>query len=120
MRLSAELKSFETRIGHRFANPELLVQALTHGSIATATILVRNGADCFARDFYGRTPHHYAKLYLHEAILDVLPEMSAQELERMAQRARELEEKRLFGQKMLPVREDHAAWHELLYTQHLG
>ena len=37
MRLSAELKSFETRIGHRFANPELLVQALTHGSIATAT-----------------------------------------------------------------------------------
>ena len=37
MKLGAELKAFEERIGHRFANPELLVQALTHGSIATAT-----------------------------------------------------------------------------------
>ncbi|QEW22215.1 Ribonuclease 3 [Marinibacterium anthonyi] len=37
MKLSADLNDFQTRIGHRFANPELLVQALTHGSIATAT-----------------------------------------------------------------------------------
>lgn len=37
MRLAADLKAFQERIGHRFANPELLVQALTHGSIATAT-----------------------------------------------------------------------------------
>ena len=37
MKLAADLKAFEERIGHRFANPELLLQALTHGSIATAT-----------------------------------------------------------------------------------
>ena len=48
--------------------------------MATVTILVRNGADAFARDFYGRTPHHYASLYLHEAVLEVLPKMSDEEL----------------------------------------
>lgn len=37
MKVSADLKAFEQRIAHRFTNPELLVQALTHGSIATAT-----------------------------------------------------------------------------------
>lgn len=37
MKLAADLQAFERRIGHRFANPELLVQALTHGSIATST-----------------------------------------------------------------------------------
>ena len=36
--------------------------AARHGSVATAALLVRNGADAFARDFYGRSPHHYANL----------------------------------------------------------
>lgn len=37
MKLASELKQFETRIGHEFANPELLIRALTHGSTASAT-----------------------------------------------------------------------------------
>ena len=37
MKLSADLRDFEGRIGHRFARPALLVQAVTHGSFgATA------------------------------------------------------------------------------------
>ncbi len=35
MKLSAELRAFEARIGHRFARPELLVCALTHGSVSS-------------------------------------------------------------------------------------
>ncbi|THD85284.1 ribonuclease III [Aliigemmobacter aestuarii] len=35
MKLAAELKSLEERIGHRFARPELLVRAVTHSSFAT-------------------------------------------------------------------------------------
>ena len=34
MKLSAELRAFSERLGHRFETPELLVRALTHGSIA--------------------------------------------------------------------------------------
>ena len=37
MKLSADLKAFETRIGHHFARPELLVRALTHGSVSSPT-----------------------------------------------------------------------------------
>ncbi|HBS50330.1 MAG TPA: ribonuclease III [Rhodobacteraceae bacterium] len=37
MKLSADLKAFEQRIGHRFRNPELLLRALTHGSFSSAT-----------------------------------------------------------------------------------
>ena len=37
MKLSAELKAFEMRIGHHFARPELLVRALTHGSVSSPT-----------------------------------------------------------------------------------
>ncbi|WP_300515763.1 ribonuclease III [Aliiroseovarius sp.] len=37
MKLSADLKSFEDRLGHSFARPELLIRALTHGSISSAT-----------------------------------------------------------------------------------
>lgn len=37
MKLSADMRAFEDRIGHRFARPELLVRALTHGSISSAT-----------------------------------------------------------------------------------
>ncbi|MCV3271570.1 ribonuclease III [Roseobacter sinensis] len=35
MKLSAELKSFEDRLGHRFKRPELLAQAVTHASISS-------------------------------------------------------------------------------------
>lgn len=37
MKLSAEIRAFETRIGHEFARPELLVRALTHGSMSSPT-----------------------------------------------------------------------------------
>ncbi len=35
MRLSAELGKFAERIGHEFSRPELLVRALTHGSVSS-------------------------------------------------------------------------------------
>ncbi len=37
MKLSGELSQFETRIGYRFNDPELLIRALTHSSISSAT-----------------------------------------------------------------------------------
>ena len=37
MKLSSDLRAFAARIGHEFRRPELLVQALTHASIASAT-----------------------------------------------------------------------------------
>ena len=37
MRLSADLKAFETRIAHVFRQPALLVQAVTHASISSPT-----------------------------------------------------------------------------------
>ncbi|MGR3660351.1 MAG: ribonuclease III [Paracoccaceae bacterium] len=37
MKLGAELKEFSARLGHEFARPDLLIQALTHASIASAT-----------------------------------------------------------------------------------
>ena len=37
MKLSAELGAFEARLGHHFADPALLVRALTHGSLSSAT-----------------------------------------------------------------------------------
>ena len=37
MRLSADLKAFEARIGHVFRQPALLVQAVTHASISSPT-----------------------------------------------------------------------------------
>ncbi len=37
MRLSADLLAFQGRLGHRFGKPELLVRAVTHASIGTAT-----------------------------------------------------------------------------------
>ncbi|WP_158966178.1 ribonuclease III [Chachezhania sediminis] len=35
MKLSADLKAFEARIGHEFAEPTLLIRALTHGSASS-------------------------------------------------------------------------------------
>ncbi len=37
MRLSTELKAFEARIGHPFRQPELLLRAVTHASLSSAT-----------------------------------------------------------------------------------
>ena len=37
MRLSADLEAFAKRLGHRFQNPELLVRAVTHASIASGS-----------------------------------------------------------------------------------
>ena len=37
MKLSAEVKAFEGRLGYVFSRPELLIRALTHSSFATAT-----------------------------------------------------------------------------------
>ena len=37
MKLSAELKAFEGRIGHSFADPDLLRHALTHSSMSSPT-----------------------------------------------------------------------------------
>ncbi len=37
MKLSADLAAFEGRIGHHFKRPELLVRAVTHSSISSAT-----------------------------------------------------------------------------------
>ncbi len=37
VKLSADLSAFMDRLGHRFANPEVLIRALTHGSISSAT-----------------------------------------------------------------------------------
>jgi ribonuclease-3 len=35
LKLAADLKAFEARLGHEFARPELLIRAVTHASIAT-------------------------------------------------------------------------------------
>ncbi|GAA6209077.1 ribonuclease III [Cognatishimia sp. WU-CL00825] len=37
MKLSAELKALEQRLGHQFGAPELLVRAVTHSSMSSAT-----------------------------------------------------------------------------------
>ena len=37
MKLSAELKAFEGRLGHSFARPDLLIEAVTHASMSSPT-----------------------------------------------------------------------------------
>ncbi len=37
MKVSADIKAFQQRLGYEFSNPELLVRALTHGSVSSAT-----------------------------------------------------------------------------------
>jgi ribonuclease-3 len=37
VRLAADLRAFEDRLGHRFRNPELLLRAVTHPSLASPT-----------------------------------------------------------------------------------
>ncbi|MGH1330486.1 MAG: ribonuclease III [Paracoccaceae bacterium] len=37
MKLAADLSEFQTRLGHHFSDPELLVRAVTHSSLSTTT-----------------------------------------------------------------------------------
>jgi ribonuclease III len=37
LKIAADLKDFETRLGYRFKNPEFLINAVTHSSISSAT-----------------------------------------------------------------------------------
>ncbi|MDE3080271.1 MAG: ribonuclease III [Paracoccaceae bacterium] len=37
MKISTEIQAFQGQLGHRFARPELLLRALTHSSISSAT-----------------------------------------------------------------------------------
>ncbi len=37
MKLAAELKEFQVRLGHVFARPELLIEAMTHSSLSSPT-----------------------------------------------------------------------------------
>lgn len=37
MKLGADLRAFEGRIGHRFAKPDLLIEAVTHASMSSPT-----------------------------------------------------------------------------------
>ncbi|WP_294925952.1 ribonuclease III [uncultured Paracoccus sp.] len=37
MKLSEDIRAFAARLGHDFARPELLIRALTHGSVASTT-----------------------------------------------------------------------------------
>ncbi|MEO9699007.1 MAG: ribonuclease III [Tateyamaria sp.] len=37
MKLGADLAAFEVRIGHKFTQPELLIEAVTHASMSSAT-----------------------------------------------------------------------------------
>ena len=37
MKISADIQAFQTRLGHEFSQPELLLRALTHSSISSAT-----------------------------------------------------------------------------------
>ncbi len=37
MKLSAEIKAFQSRLGYEFQRPDLLIRALTHGSMSSST-----------------------------------------------------------------------------------
>ena len=57
--------------------------AARHGSVGVAALLLRAGADAFATDSYGRCPQHYALLYHHDAILEVMPPLDDEAIERL-------------------------------------
>ncbi len=62
MKLSADLKAFQTRLGHDFSQPELLVRAVTHSSMASA-----NRDDNQRLEFLG---DRVLGLVMAEALLD--------------------------------------------------
>eukprot|EP00966_Prymnesium_polylepis_P052947 1226264-Prymnesium_polylepis.1 len=47
--------------------------AARHGAGAVAALLLEAGTDPWAKDAYGKMPHHYAELYHHTAVLAALP-----------------------------------------------
>ncbi|MEL6597714.1 MAG: ribonuclease III [Pseudomonadota bacterium] len=69
MKLSGDLKVFESRLGHQFARPELLVRAVTHASMSTP-----NRSDNQRLEFLG---DRVLGLVMAEAVL--LADMSAAE-----------------------------------------
>ena len=62
MKLSAELKTFQARLGYEFQRPELLVRAVTHGSMTSA-----NREDNQRLEFLG---DRVLGLVMAEALLD--------------------------------------------------
>ncbi|QGX99398.1 ribonuclease III [Roseovarius faecimaris] len=72
MKLSADLKAFETRLGHSFADPELLLRAVTHASMSSAT-----RGDNQRLEFLG---DRVLGLVMAEALLEVDPEASEGQL----------------------------------------
>jgi ribonuclease-3 len=72
MKLSAELKAFEARLGHRFADAELLVRAVTHGSMSSTT-----REDNQRLEFLG---DRVLGLVMAEALLEVDPEATEGQL----------------------------------------
>lgn len=65
MKLSRELEAFCERLGHRFADPELLMRALTHASLSSA-----NRADNQRLEFLG---DRVLGLVMAEAVLEQDP-----------------------------------------------
>ncbi len=65
MKLSADLKAFEARIGHKFAKPELLNRAVTHASMSSA-----NRDDNQRLEFLG---DRVLGLVMAEALLELDP-----------------------------------------------
>ncbi len=72
MKLSGELKAFERRIGHRFADPSLLICAVTHASVGTP-----NREDNQRLEFLG---DRVLGLVMSEALLEHDPEATEGQL----------------------------------------
>ncbi len=68
MKISAELSAFQTRLGHEFADPGLLVRAVTHASMSSAT-----RDDNQRLEFLG---DRVLGLVMSEALLEVDPDAS--------------------------------------------
>jgi len=68
LKLSADLQAFEARIGHRFAAPDLLVEAVTHASMSSPT-----RSDNQRLEFLG---DRVLGLVMAEALLDADPAAS--------------------------------------------
>lgn len=66
MKLAADLRAFEDRLGHRFRNPELLLRAVTHPSLSSPT-----RPDNQRLEFLG---DRVLGLVMAEALLDADPE----------------------------------------------
>ena len=86
MKLSGDLKAFEGRIGHHFADPSLLVRAVTHASMSSA-----NRDDNQRLEFLGDA---VLQLVLTEHIYSMFPEYKEGDLTKF--RARLVSKEALF------------------------